>query len=90
MIALLLTCLFTIAFIAAALSLTDSWLRARGTFAELKREQRLLKVGFIPQVHAHEVRLRQPARRMSAVSKRACARLAPRVSNQAAPEHGAA
>ena len=40
-------------------------------------EQALLKAGFIPQVHAHEVRLRQPARRTLSSATRPFARRLP-------------
>ncbi len=67
MLALTLTCLFAIATIATGLSLLDSWLRGRGAYIMLKRQQALLEAGFTPQLHAREVRLRQqprkPARR---------------------------
>lgn len=77
MIALIATSLFVVAAIATGLSLTDSWLRGRNAYRILKREQALLKAGFIPQVHAHEVRLRQPARHTLASATRPFARRLP-------------
>ena len=77
MIALLLTSLFAIAAIATGLSLLDSWLRGRGAYRLLKRERALLKAGFVPQVHAHEVRLRTPQRRTLAAATRPYARRLP-------------
>lgn len=74
MLSLILTCLFAITTIATGLSLIDSWLRGCGAYAVLKREQALLKAGFIPQVHAHQVRLRAPARRTIAAATRPHAR----------------
>ena len=63
MLALTLIGLFGVVAIATGLSLVDTFLRARGAFRTLQREHRLLKAGFVPQVHAHELRLRSPARR---------------------------
>lgn len=77
MIALLLTSLFAIAAIATGLSLLDSWLRGRGAYRMLKRERALLKAGFVPQVHAHEVRLRPTQRRTLAAATRPYARRLP-------------
>lgn len=77
MIAIALACLFTVAVIATMLSLIDSWLKAKGAYAVLKREHALLKAGFVPQVHAHEVRLRKPARRTIAAATRPYAKRLP-------------
>ena len=77
MIALTLTLLFAIAAIATGLSLIDSWLRGRGLYCVLKREQALLDAGFVPQVSAQEVRLRRPARRTVAAATRPYARRLP-------------
>lgn len=84
MLALTLTCLFAIATIATGLSLVDSLLRGRGAYVVLKREQALLKAGFLPQVHAHEVRLRAPARRTLAAATRPYARRVPLSTSQLA------
>ncbi len=72
-----LTGLFAVVTIATGLSLLDSWLRGRSVYRVLKREQSLLKAGFMPQVHAHEVRLRKPARRTLASAARPYARRTP-------------
>lgn len=77
MLAMTLTCLFAVVAIATGLSLIDSWMRGRGAYVVLKREQALLKAGFVPQVHAHEVRLRQPARRTLAAATRPYAQRLP-------------
>lgn len=77
MVATLITCLFAVAVIATGLSLIDSWLRARGAYAVLKRERALFKAGFLPQVHATEVRLRKPARRTLAAAARPYSRRTP-------------
>ena len=77
MIAMLITALIAITAVATALSLIDSWLRGRGAYRVLRREQALLKAGFVPQVHAHEVRLRKPARRTLASATRPYARRVP-------------
>ena len=84
MIATLITALFAIAAVATGLSLIDSWLRGRGAYRVLRREQTLLKAGFVPQVHAHEVRLRQPARRTLAAATRPYARRVPLAAIQTA------
>ena len=77
MIALALTALFTISATVIGLSLLDSWLRGRSEFAALRREQMLLKAGFVPQVQASQVRLRRPARRTLAAATRPYARRLP-------------
>ncbi len=84
MLALTLTCLFAIVTIATGLSLIDSWLRGRDAYLVLKREKALLNAGFIPQVHAHEVRLRTPARRTVAAASRPYARRLPLPTTQLA------
>ncbi|BDI60768.1 hypothetical protein [Qipengyuania nanhaisediminis] len=84
MLALTLTCLFAIVAIATGLSLLDSWLRGRSVFARVLREKRLLDQGFVPQVHAHEVRLRGPARRPLAAASRPFAYRIPRASTYTA------
>lgn len=68
--ALALTALFTIAATLTLLSLTDSWIRGRGAWRVLHREKALLEAGFVPQVTASEVRLRQPRRRTLAAASR--------------------
>jgi len=74
MLALTLTCLIIVAAVATGLSLIDSWLRGRGAYRVLKREKALLKAGFVPQVHAHEMyrelRVRQTPRRTVAAATR--------------------
>ena len=77
MIALTLAGFFTIVTIATGLSLLDSWLRGRADFRSLMRQRRLLDAGFVPQVQAHEVRLRAPARRTLAAASRPYARRVP-------------
>ena len=77
MIATLATVLVAVVAIATGLSLIDSWIRGRSEFAALKREQKLLDVGFVPQVHSAEVRLRRPARRTLAAATRPYARRTP-------------
>lgn len=77
MIALIATCLFIVASVATGLSLLDSWLRGKAAYRAVKREQALLRAGFVPQVHAHEVRLRRPARRTLAAATRPYARRLP-------------
>ena len=77
MTALLLASLFSIVAIATGLSLVDSWLRGRGAYRVLKRERALMKAGFVPQVHAHELRLRAPQRRALAAATRPYARRLP-------------
>jgi len=84
MIALTIACLFTVAAIATVLSLLDTWFRGRGAYRVLKREQALLRAGFVPQVHAHEVRLRAPARRTLSSATRPYARRLPLPVNQLA------
>ncbi|WP_298302591.1 hypothetical protein [uncultured Erythrobacter sp.] len=58
-----ITALFVIVTLATALSLLDTWLRARSAFWSVFRERELLEAGFVPQVEASEVRLRQPLHR---------------------------
>lgn len=58
-----ITALFVIAALTIGLSLLDTWLRARTAFWSVFRERELLDAGFIPQVEANEVRLRQPLHR---------------------------
>ena len=74
MIAMTITCLFVIAALATSLTLLDTWLQARAAFWSTFREQQLLDAGFVPQLEASEVRLRQPihrtARRPSATRMR--------------------
>jgi len=78
MLAMTLTCLFAIATIATGLSLLDSWLRGRGAYLVLRREEALLRAGFVPQVHAHELRLRKaPARHTLATATRSKSRRTP-------------
>ena len=77
MIALALGAFFAVVAIATGLSLLDSWLRGCKVYAVLKREKALLDAGFLPQVHAHEVRLRRPARRTLASAARPYARRTP-------------
>jgi len=77
MIALSIVSLIAIAAIATGLSLLDSWLRGVGAYRVIKRERALLDAGFIPQVHAHEVRLRAPQRRTLAAATRPYARRVP-------------
>ena len=84
MTALLLASLFSIVAIATGLSLVDSWLRGRGAYRVLKRERALMKAGFVPQVHAHELRLRAPQRRTLAAATRPYARRLPLPATQSA------
>jgi hypothetical protein len=58
-----ITCLFVIAALASSLTLLDTWLQARAAFWSVFRERQLLDAGFIPQIEAEEVRLRQPLHR---------------------------
>ena len=67
MLSLAATTLFTIAAVAAGLALYDSWVRLRMFYRVLKREEVLLKSGFVPQAVAKETRLRREARRRSFV-----------------------
>lgn len=69
MIAMTIACLFVIAALAASLTLLDTWLQARSAFWSVFRERQLLDAGFVPQVEANEVRLRQPLHR---TVRRAC------------------
>lgn len=62
-IAMTITCLFVIAALASALTLLDTWIQARAAFWGVFRERQLLDAGFVPQVDAQEVRLRQPLHR---------------------------
>ena len=84
MLALILGCLFVLVAIATVLSLADSWLRGLGAYRVLRRERALLKAGFVPQVHAHDVRLRASERRTIAASARPYARRLPRPVSQPA------
>lgn len=84
MLALTLICLFAVAATATGLSLLDSWMRGSSAYRVLKRERALLDAGFVPQVHAHELRLRKPARRTLASVNRAGARRLPLPVTQAA------
>jgi hypothetical protein len=59
MIALAIAALVITATIATALTLVDSWLRARHALAGLRRERALLAAGFVPQIEQRELRLRQ-------------------------------
>ena len=77
MIAATITALTLIVAVATGLSLVDSWMRGRQVYAVLKREKALLDAGFLPQVHAHETRLRKPARRTLASATRPYARRTP-------------
>lgn len=77
MIAMTLTALFSVIAVATALSLLDSWLRGRADFQSLMREKGLLDAGFVPQVEAHEVRLRPQPRRSLAAATRPYARRLP-------------
>ncbi|KEO91097.1 hypothetical protein EH31_00080 [Erythrobacter longus] len=63
MIAMTITCLFVIAALATGLTLLDNWLQARAAFWSVFREQQLLDAGFVPQLEASEIRLRQPLHR---------------------------
>jgi len=63
MIAMTITCLFVIVALVAGLTLLDTWMQARTAFWNVFREQELLDAGFIPQVEASELRLRQPRHR---------------------------
>ena len=74
---LTLIALFSIAAVATGLSLLDSWVLGRDTYASLKREQELLEAGFLPQVQSYHVRLRKPARRTVASATRPYARRLP-------------
>lgn len=65
MIALTVAALFTIVAIATALSLVDSWIRGRSAYTVLRREEALLKSGFVPQVEPYETRLRHPAKEVA-------------------------
>lgn len=84
MTAMLITALIAITAVATGLSLIDSWLRGRGAYRVLRRERALLKAGFVPQVHAHEVRLRKPAQRTLAAASRPYARRVPLAAIQTA------
>ena len=67
MLSLASSALFAIAAITAGLVLYDCWLRLRVFFKMLKREEALLKAGFVPHSVAKETRLRRAARRRSFV-----------------------
>lgn len=58
-IAISAICLFVIAALASSLGLLDTWLKARAAFWSVFRQQQLLDAGFMPQVEASEIRLRQ-------------------------------
>lgn len=58
MIALAIATFILVVALATALTLVDFWLRARSAHASLKRQLRLMQVGFVPQVDAKVVRLR--------------------------------
>jgi len=63
MLALAITLLFTIAGIAALLTIADSVLKARKAYTQLLREAALMQAGFKVQVEAQELRVRRvPAR----------------------------
>lgn len=64
LITLTLATLFTLGAIAALLSLIDSWISARVSYRVLRNEQRLLAMGYMPEVEAKELRLRRSARAM--------------------------
>lgn len=71
-IAMIVTCLFVITALATGLTLLDTWVQARAAFWRTFREQQLLDAGFVPQVEASELRLRQPlhhAARRTSVSR---------------------
>ena len=59
-IAITAVCFFVIAALVSGLSLLDTWVKARAAFWSVFRQQQLLDAGFMPQVEASEVRLRQP------------------------------
>lgn len=61
MIALAITALVAITALATALTLVDSWLRARHSLKTIRRERALLTAGFVPEVDHHETRLRRTA-----------------------------
>jgi hypothetical protein len=60
MLAIAITFTLTLTALIAALSLTDTWIKARSAFWSVFRERELLEAGFVPQVETSEVRLRQP------------------------------
>lgn len=62
MLALAIAAVFTLAGIAAIMTLVDSWLRAQITWQRLSREQALLAAGFMVQVEPRDLRLRRCAR----------------------------
>ncbi|MDJ0977196.1 MAG: hypothetical protein QNI87_01530 [Erythrobacter sp.] len=64
LLSIFISALFTIAALAAALSLRDSWVRLCLLYSALKSERALLDAGFVPQVAAQSMRLRsEPYRR---------------------------
>lgn len=85
MIALTLAVLFSTLAVVTLLSLIDSWLRGRSTFAALKRERALAKAGFVPMVEAQETRLRD-IHRTSRAANRSLIRRLPQARRRPAPE----
>ncbi len=77
MIAAALICLFALATTATLLSLADSWLRAQGAYRSLMRERVLLEAGFVPQVDACALALRQPRRAVGFTAQGRMHRAAP-------------
>lgn len=59
-IAICLTALFSLAALVALVSLTDSAMRWRNAFGSIQHERALVAAGFVKNVEAREVRLRQP------------------------------
>nr|WP_298926898.1 hypothetical protein [uncultured Erythrobacter sp.] len=80
MLAATITLLFSAVAIATAITLVDCWLRARSAYSSLKRQNDLVKAGFVPQVEARIVRLRPTAPRALATT-RPFARRLPRQSD---------
>lgn len=58
MLHILATVVFVVAAVAALVSLADSSLVARAAAEELARERALVRMGFLPQVPAHDLRPR--------------------------------
>ncbi len=78
MIALAIATLVLVVTLATALTLVDFWLRARSAYASLRRQERLLKAGFVPQVEAKVVRLRSATIAVGPGASRAFATRLPR------------
>lgn len=77
MITTTIAVLILVVALSTALALLDFSLRARSAYASLRRQSELVKAGFVPQVEASVVRLRQTAPR-SAGAKRPFANRQPR------------